>query len=193
MVAGGVMPQTSDARPAESIPSMTAGMVAGPGIPRCPRSDRVFGFIAFSLSGLLEPGRLLVVLLGGWWPGWCFECYWATLARSADSAGPRLPDGGPAAARQSEEPDNPGLACPVVSDHKLAAGSQLGVDELVRRDRAVDEISLRHVRALLELTEMVLGRRYQRDRYAPTRSLRPFELPGRVGGHRYHLFLWGWL
>jgi hypothetical protein len=27
----------------------------------------VFGFIVFSLSGLLEPGRLLMVLLGGWW------------------------------------------------------------------------------------------------------------------------------
>src|ERR1051326_7429606 len=113
-----------------------------------------------------------------------FQCRWAAWVWFG---WPRWPPtaraGASGCSLGSEEPDNPGLAGPAVVDHELAAGSQLGVDELVRRDRAVDEISLRHFRALLGPPEMVLGRRYQRDRYAPTRSRRPGELPGRVGGH----------
>jgi hypothetical protein len=68
---------------ARAIAWVTADAVAGPGGPPSLRSDRVFVVIVFSLSGLVEPGRLLVVLLGGCWPVSGLECWWAMRVRLA--------------------------------------------------------------------------------------------------------------
>lgn len=81
-----------------------------------------------------------------------------------------------------QEPDKLGLSCPVVPDDHVAPGLQVSVEELVRGDRAVREIGLGQLRALLEPPEIVLGCGDQGDRDALA-LYRPCSIRGRVGGH----------
>lgn len=56
-----------------------------------------------------------------------------------------------------QKPDKLHLSGPPVADDHVVTGLQVSVEELVRGDRAVSEISLGQLRALLEQPEIVLG------------------------------------
>src|SRR6266487_1239468 len=56
-----------------------------------------------------------------------------------------------------QEPDKLHLSRPPVADDQVAAGLQVGIEKLVRGDRAVSKIGLGQLRALLEPPEIVPG------------------------------------
>jgi hypothetical protein len=62
-------------------------------------------------------------------------------------------------------------SCPGVPVDHFVTGSQLRIDELVHRDRAVGEISRGQVRAFPESSEIVCDLWYQDDRNASVSSL----------------------
>lgn len=55
------------------------------------------------------------------------------------------------------------LSCFGISDDQFITGTQVGVEEIVRRNSAVNKIGPRQVRTLLELSETSLNCRDQRN------------------------------
>lgn len=82
---------------------------------------------------------------------------------------------------RSEKPDGKGLAGGGVPDEQFVACLQVQVEELIRRDRAIRDVRLGQVRALLEALQASRRGRDQGDRDALGRPLR---FPSRAAGLR---------